>query len=514
MRAIRAHIDASSARPIVGFSLYWAWIDAALVGAPLARSVAENTLFGDLTSMISVLFCILVYLLCYRVPALSEWTRSRPVRWTIAALASAGAVLVSLGGTRSLGMMAGGLALIGLGMGAIVLMWAEDYASDEQGRGYIWVAGSIALSFPIYLVAVELSDWMRIVTVAALPLASCALLAPPRRDLPLLPKAERTFVARSAADDESAGACAVMGFPRNVAFWFAAFGFVFGIMQRFSNSPVLLDPVLMDFQQGGRALAAVVFFVGLCVFSWKPHTVYRLSTSIVLVGLVLVPIFGSDGNFAAGFIAHMAYGFFECMSWSIVFEIMRARRSDAGATAGAARLLSSVGLLTGTLAVVVARTMFAADALQMQSILSSSVCILVIATMMVLDTNSDDNVWAMMKAGSGGSGRRVAGPDAEGRDAGAEAADAGSGADDAQTDGRLQRSAAALGRERGLTERETQILALLAQGRTSPYISKELLIGVNTVNTHKRRIYQKLGVHDKQELIDMVADLPPEPRRS
>ena len=129
------------------------------------------------------------------------------------------------------------------------------------------------------------------------------------------------------------------------------------------------------------------------------------------------------------------------MSWSIVFEIMRARRSDAGATAGAARLLSSVGLLTGTLAVVVARTMFAADALQMQSILSSSVCILVIATMMVLDTNSDDNVWAMMKAGSGGSGRRVAGPDAEGRDAGAEAADAGSGADDAQTDGRLQRSA-------------------------------------------------------------------------
>lgn len=488
MRGIRAHIDASSVRPIVGFALYWAWIDVALVGVPLARSVAVNTLFGDLTSMVSVLFCILVYVLCYRAPALFECTRKRTVRWAIAALASAGAILVSLGGALSLGMLAGGLALIGLGMGAIVLMWAEDYASDKQGRGYVWVAGSIALSFPFYLVAIELSDWMRIVAVSVLPLASCALLAPPRQDLPLTPKSERTVFACSAADDESARACTVMGFPRNVAFWFAAFGFVFGIMQRFSGSTVFLDSVLMDFQQGGRALAAVVFFVGLCVFSWKPHTAYRLSTSIVLVGLVLVPIFGSNGSFAAGFIAHMAYGFFECMSWTIVFEVMRVHRSDAGATAGAARLLSSAGLLAGTLAIVVARTMFAADALQMQSILSSAVCILVIATMLVLDTNGIDNVWAMMKAGSDGA--------------------PSSDRSGAKLNGLLRQSAAALGQAHGLTERETQILALLAQGRTSPYISNELLIGVNTVNTHKRRIYQKLGVHDKQELIDMVAGFP------
>lgn len=492
MASIRTHIDASSARPIIGFSLCWAWIDTALVGVPLARSVAANTLFGDLTSMVSVLFCIIAYLLCYRSPRLFECTRKRAVRWPIAALASAGTVLVSLGGTLSLGMMAAGLALIGLGMGAIVLMWAEEYASDERGRSYVWVAGSIALSFPLYLVAVELSDWMRLVAVAALPLASCALLARPRPGLPLLPKTERTFVSRNAPnDDEATSAFAVMGFSCNVAFWFAAFGFVFGIMQRFSNAQPLLDSVLMDFQQGGRALAAVIFFVGLCVFSWKPHTAYRLSTSIVLVGLVLVPIFGSNGGFAAGFIAHMAYGFFECMNWAIVFEVMRARRSDAGATAGAARLLSSAGLLLGTLLMVFARNALGADALQMQSILSSSVCILVIATMMVLDTNGDDNVWAMMKARSAADAL----PDCEGA------------ADD------LQQAASSLGHAHGLTERETQILSLLARGRTSPYISKELLIGVNTVNTHKRRIYQKLGVHNKQELIDMVAGLPAEDRQ-
>ncbi len=484
MKAIGTPIDASSARPIIGFSLCWAWIDTALVGVPLARNVAQNTLFGDLTSMVSVLSCIVAYIAFYCSPKLFERTRSRPARWAIAAGASGGTVLVSLGSVLSAGMMAVGLALIGLGMAAIVLMWAEDYASDAQNRGYVWVAGSIALSFPVYLVAVELSDWMRLIAVAALPLASCALLRAPS-DLPLLPKSERTFFARSAeGEDEAAGSFRVLGFPRNAAFWFASFGLVFGIMQHFSDSQTLLDSVLMDFQQGGRALAAVIFFVGMCVFDWKPHTAYRLSTSIVLAGLVLVPVFGSSGGFAAGFIAHMAYGFFECMTWAIVFEVMRARRSDAGATAGAARLLSATGLLAGTLAAVLAKDAFAASALQMQSILASSVCILVIATMMMLDTSSDDNVWAMMKAGSADR---------------SEPAPGGAGAE-----GGMRTAVASLGRTHGLTDRETEIFLLLAQGRTSPYISGELLIGVNTVNTHKRRIYQKLGVHDKQELIDMV----------
>lgn len=492
MKTVHAYIDASSARPIVGFSLCWAWIDTALVGVPLARSVAQNTLFGDLTSMISVLFCIVAYVLCYCSPKLFKRTRSRSVRWATAAAASGGTILVSLGGTVFPGTIALGLALVGLGMGAIVLMWTEDYASDAQNRGYVWVAGSIALSFPLYLLAVELSDWMRLIAVAILPLASCALLGPPK-DLPALPKSERTILTRSNACDEGAvGAFRVMNFPLNVAFWFASFGFVFGIMQHFSDSQTLLDSVLMDFQQGGRALAAVIFFVGLCVFSWKPHTVYRLSTSIVLVGLVLVPIFGSGGGFAAGFIAHMAYGFFECMTWAIVFETMRTRNSDAGTTAGAARLLSATGLLTGTLVVVLARDAFAANALQMQSILSSSICILVIATMMVLDTKSDDNVWAMMKAAAN---------------------DVPGDSPELETDGSLRSAVTFLGKAHGLTERETQIFLLLAQGRTSPYISSELLIGVNTVNTHKRRIYQKLGVHDKQELIDKVKYLPAESLR-
>lgn len=56
----------------------------------------------------------------------------------------------------------------------------------------------------------------------------------------------------------------------------------------------------------------------------------------------------------------------------------------------------------------------------------------------------------------------------------------------------------------GLTSRETEIMRLLARGRTSPFIQEELVLSRNTVKTHVRHIYTKLGIHSHQELISKV----------
>ena len=56
----------------------------------------------------------------------------------------------------------------------------------------------------------------------------------------------------------------------------------------------------------------------------------------------------------------------------------------------------------------------------------------------------------------------------------------------------------------GLTPREREVFRLLARGRNSPYIQKELVITNNTVKAHVKHIYQKLGVSSHQELIDLV----------
>lgn len=72
----------------------------------------------------------------------------------------------------------------------------------------------------------------------------------------------------------------------------------------------------------------------------------------------------------------------------------------------------------------------------------------------------------------------------------------------------LPRSAAAGGGverlgERGahlLTARETEVLELLQAGCTNSEIARELAIGIETVRTHARSVFRKLGVASRREL--------------
>lgn len=55
-----------------------------------------------------------------------------------------------------------------------------------------------------------------------------------------------------------------------------------------------------------------------------------------------------------------------------------------------------------------------------------------------------------------------------------------------------------------LSPRETEVLVLLAQGRTRVYIQDELVLAENTVKTHIAHIYKKLEVGNRQEMLDLV----------
>jgi two-component system, NarL family, nitrate/nitrite response regulator NarL len=48
-----------------------------------------------------------------------------------------------------------------------------------------------------------------------------------------------------------------------------------------------------------------------------------------------------------------------------------------------------------------------------------------------------------------------------------------------------------------LTEREAQVLRLIASGKSVPTIASELFLGVTTVKTHVQHLYEKLGVSDR-----------------
>jgi DNA-binding NarL/FixJ family response regulator len=63
-----------------------------------------------------------------------------------------------------------------------------------------------------------------------------------------------------------------------------------------------------------------------------------------------------------------------------------------------------------------------------------------------------------------------------------------------------------------LTRREAEVLPLLQQGRSNPQIASDLQVGVETVRTHARNIYRKLGVSSRGELVaPAVIDRPQSP---
>ena len=51
-----------------------------------------------------------------------------------------------------------------------------------------------------------------------------------------------------------------------------------------------------------------------------------------------------------------------------------------------------------------------------------------------------------------------------------------------------------------LTPRETDVLELLREGRSNAEIANTLTVSVETVRTHRRNIYRKLGVRTRREL--------------
>jgi DNA-binding NarL/FixJ family response regulator len=61
-----------------------------------------------------------------------------------------------------------------------------------------------------------------------------------------------------------------------------------------------------------------------------------------------------------------------------------------------------------------------------------------------------------------------------------------------------------------LTAREAEVLQLLQEGRTNAEIAHALSIGIETVRTHARNIYRKLGISSRRDLASLTRPAQPE----
>lgn len=57
-----------------------------------------------------------------------------------------------------------------------------------------------------------------------------------------------------------------------------------------------------------------------------------------------------------------------------------------------------------------------------------------------------------------------------------------------------------------LSDREIDVLRLIALGLTNPQIAEELFVSVRTIETHRSHVYQKLGVRDRANLVRLARE--------
>ena len=83
------------------------------------------------------------------------------------------------------------------------------------------------------------------------------------------------------------------------------------------------------------------------------------------------------------------------------------------------------------------------------------------------------------------------------------------GLDDSATilDDSLEKRCEEIAARYDLSPREIDVLAAFARGRNVAYLAERLCLSENTIRSHSKSLYTKLGIHSKQELLDLVEEI-------
>ncbi|MDR0513625.1 MAG: LuxR C-terminal-related transcriptional regulator [Coriobacteriaceae bacterium] len=237
-----------------------------------------------------------------------------------------------------------------------------------------------------------------------------------------------------------------------------------------SNGITLLLSALI----AGSITLVVLFFSKRLdlAFTYRPVLVF------MSVGCLLFPFLEIDPAIAWTF-TMSGYLCFEIMNWTTLSDISFRFNLPPFRVFGFGRAAVSGGVLVGALAAQELGRNLEFD-FQMTTALSFSLVFVMIVTHTLTLTERDIAKITRQRA-------RMPINEAE-----------------ASEGDSLERKVALLAEEHDIGERGSEVLLLLAKGRSGARIEQELYISRGTVNTHMHRLYQKLAVHNRQELLDLI----------
>jgi DNA-binding CsgD family transcriptional regulator len=247
----------------------------------------------------------------------------------------------------------------------------------------------------------------------------------------------------------------------------------------------------------GALLALIVVGVAFLIIafvtkgSFNALLTYRLSLPIMVIGLAVLALFLERFAAISLLIINVGYEFFDILAWILFAEIAR-RWGQAFRVFGFGVAFMFIGMAFGYLLSPLIYGYLEQSGMQIMSFSLLSIISLVIVAFLVMP---EGTLLHLLSSRS---------TDAADEETGEKADDADTLKDADSFEELAQRRARIVAEKYGLTARESEVLALLARGRTLSIIARNLQIANSTARTHIESIYSKLNVHKQQELIDLV----------
>lgn len=350
----------------------------------------------------------------------------------------------------------------GVGISLVMMLWSEFYGCINPFRTALYYAASIVLGAVVLWVFKGLLFWWLCVGAALLPLASLLSLS---KSLKLLP-----------TDEQPHAAWGKFQFPVKPVALVALYSFAYGLRESvFFSSPLGLHSSF------GVLVPSVAIIAGIWFFRerFRLSLIWKMALPLMLLSLLpfdfMLP-FGqrfSDFCAVASYTAclilvmvimgNLSYRYGVCALW--LFAIERAVRLVAVLLGLGASSLMSAYLVDGWAEIVLDVVI---------------VLVMVAATLVLLSEKELCSTWGVVLD------------------------EVPADQEEMLEKNRLGMKCTELSKQFGLSSREEEVLLLLAQKKRRSTIEHELYIAESTLKTHIRHIYQKLEVHSKEELYDLV----------
>ena len=390
-----------------------------------------------------------------------------------------------------------GAALSGFGTGCMWVMWGEYYAKVSQEDVEHLAPASAAIAAVLVLLVSAMSGWVAVAVVMCFAPISGFCLSRSWRD-----------VQRQAVSSEYLGESERQAYETSYALaasrpWTALRSmWLVGLVILVACLFVCLlgsfwDPLTytMPLFQATIVISIVAMIVVSIVSMRGPRRIsvsflFRWICPVLIVGFVTVILWGTSFGGYAAFIVSIAARFSFCLITQMFFaNYARSGRTTAVQAYGFGWVFVHLGDFLGMLGIVILNVFLASGQVAPYEISAVAIAVLAVLTLPRLgkyETEAD-------------AGREQAPDGWKAADESTEAAEPKARKAD-ELEGRVR----AIAKKHQLTPREIEVFELLARGRSVPFIRDTLVISRDTAATHVKHIYKKLGVHSRQELIDLT----------